>query len=172
MPEKMTFEQKEFLEKIRPVLQREGAVFKKKLNVYARPAQPGETIDTATADGLETSNQAREGDFIVRNQTEAGESYIMPADKFSKRYIPLHRTDGEWLEYKPTGRIVAVELTSERLAALGLPDTFEFVAPWGSPMVAKAGDFLGSPEALSEIYRIARKEFFETYAPVEVIDED
>ena len=158
-------EQKILLEKIRPLLQREGTVFQKKKNIYARRAQPGETIQTVTEDGLETSNSAEAGDFVVRNQTKAGEAYIMPADKFAQRYAPLYQSDGHWLEYRPKGRIIALELTPELLAALELPNEFEFVAPWGDPMIAKMGDYLGSPENYSEVYRIARKEFFETYAP-------
>lgn len=159
--------QQELLEKTRPLLEREGVVFQKKKNVFARPAIPGETVHTTTADGLETSNQANHGDIVVRNQTEAQEAYVMPADKFAARYMPLSRTDGDWLEHQPTGRIRAVELTPERLALLGLPALFDFAAPWGSPMVAKVGDYLGGPEDLSEVYRIARKEFFETYMPLE-----
>lgn len=159
------YTQEELLEKIRPLLQREGAVFQKKKNVYARPATPGETIQTVTKDGLETENRAEAGDFIVRNQTEAGEAYIVPGFKFSKKYAPLRPADDTWTEYRPVGRIVAVELTPERLAALGLPDEFEFIASWGSAMVARAGDFLGGPDSLTEVYRLARQEFFETYQP-------
>jgi len=164
LPDTM-YTQEELLEIIRPVLQREGIVFQKKKNVFARPAQPGETIQTVTEDGLETENRAQEGDFIVRNQTIAGEAYIVPGDKFAQKYTPLAATDGLWTEYRPVGRIVAVELTSERLEALGLPQEFEFIAPWGSAMVAKAGDFLGGPMGLTEVYRLARREFFETYQP-------
>jgi len=163
----MMLEQQELLTKIRPLLQREGAVFYKKKNIFARPAQQGETVHTTTSDGLETTNQAQAGDFVVRNQTSAGEAYIVPADKFVQRYVALHRTDGDWLEYQPTGRLTAVALTAERLADLGLPEAFEFVAPWGSSMVAKVGDYIGGPENLTEIYRIARTEFEETYALLE-----
>jgi hypothetical protein len=50
------------------------------------------------------------------------------------------------------------------LKTLGLPDDFHFVATWGEPMRVRAGDFLASPTELNEVYRIARAEFFETYA--------
>ncbi len=159
------YTQEELLEKIRPLLQREGAIYQKKKNVFARPAQPGEPIQTVTEDGVETENRAEEGDFIVRNQTAAGEAYIVPGHKFSKKYTLLHPVDDTWTEYRSVGRIAAVELTPERLAALGLPDEFEFVASWGTAMVAKAGDYLGSPINYTEVYRLARREFFETYKP-------
>ena len=40
----------------------------------------------------------------------------------------------------------------------------EFIAKWGRLMTLKTGDFIVSPlPYLDEVYRIARKEFFETY---------
>jgi len=164
-PANIMYTQEELLEKIRPLLQREGAVYQKKKNVYARPASPGEVIRTVTKDGLETENRAEPGDFIVRNQTTAGEEYIVPGHKFPQKYTPLQTADEAWTEYRPTGQIVALELTPERLAELDMPDEFEFVASWGSAMIARAGDFLGGPDSLTEVYRLARQEFFETYQP-------
>ncbi|MBL7776285.1 MAG: hypothetical protein JNK89_09810 [Saprospiraceae bacterium] len=134
--------------------------------MLARQAQAGEWIHTHTSDGLETANAAEAGDFIVRNQTAAGEEYIVPAHKFKEKYSWLSAVDELWHEYLPLGRIIAVELTPERLQRLGLPEQFEFQAPWEDPMTAKSGDFMGGPEDFSEVYRLARKEFFETYAPL------
>ena len=37
------------------------------------------------------------------------------------------------------------------------------MAPWGEKMIVKVGDYLVSPLNYSEVYRIAEKEFFETY---------
>lgn len=157
--------QSEILEKLRPVLENEGNVYQKKKNVLARPAQTGEVIQTLTGDGLETTNAAEDGDFIVQNQTTAGEMYIVPAHKFTQRYTHLRTVDEHWNEYQPIGRIVALELTPALLQRLHLPEEFIFIAPWDDPMTAKAGDFMGGPESLTEVYRLARKEFFETYAP-------
>lgn len=159
--------QSEILEMLRPVLENAGIVYQKKKNVLARPAQPGEVIQTLTGDGLETTNAAEEGDFIVQNQTAAGELYIVPAQKFTQRYTHFRSIDDHWNEYQPIGRIVAAELTPALLQQLNLPDEFIFIAPWNDPMTAKAGDFMGGPENLTEVYRLARKEFFETYAPAE-----
>lgn len=160
------YTQEEFLDKLRPLLQREGAVYLKSKNVYARRAAAGEVIQTKTGDGLETVNAAGENDFVVRNQTEAGEAYLVPAHKFTQKYVHLRSAGDGWEEYSSQGRIIALELTPERMRLLQLPDSFEFVAPWDDPMMAKAGDFLGCPADFSEVYRIARKEFFETYKPL------
>ena len=157
--------QAELLEKIRPLWKRDGAIYRKNKNVFARPAKPGEIVYTHTADGLETANTAAEGDFIVRNQTGAGEAYIVPANKFSHKYARLRPAGEGWDEYTPLGHIIAVELSPERLTELGLPDTFEFMAAWGQAMIAKAGDYLGGPVTETEVYRIAHKEFGETYVP-------
>jgi len=159
------FTQAEFLEKFRPLLLREGLVFKKNKNVFARRAEPGEVVQTRTGDGLETENAAEADDFIVRNQTEAGEAYLVPAYKFNQKYLFLKPAGDGWAEYQSEGRIIALELTPERLESLNLPPVMEFMAPWDDPMVAKANDFLGCPFDYSEVYRIARKEFFETYKP-------
>lgn len=160
------YSQTEILALLQPVLEHEGIVYQKKKNVFARPAKPGEVVQTKTGDGLETTNTAGGNEFIVRNQTEAGEEYIVPAHKFEERYTLLDKADADWAEYQAKGQIVAIELTPERLAALHLPAEFEFIAPWEDPMTAKTGDFMGGPKDFSEVYRLARKEFFETYKPL------
>ena len=40
------------------------------------------------------------------------------------------------------------------------------MAPWGERMVVKSGDYLVAPMNYSEVYRVAEKEFFETYREV------
>ena len=143
----------------------EGAVCKKYKNIYARRAKPGEEVQTITADGLETINRAGANDFVVKNQTGAGEVYVMDKKKFTDRYVFFKRGDDGFDEYLPKGKIIALELTTGVLQQLGLPDEFVFEAPWGEPMVAKKGDYIACPPGGSEAYRIARKEFFETYQP-------
>ena len=155
--------QPEFLEILRPLLQEEGTVFQKNKNVFARPAKPGEQIRTQTSDGLETTNTAGDNHYVVRNQTGAGEEYLVPGHKFVQRYQELGPAHEEWVEYQSLGKVVAVELTPHLLTTLNLKPEFEFMAKWGEPMVAKAGDYLCSPPDFTEVYRIARKEFLETY---------
>ncbi|MCC7244529.1 MAG: hypothetical protein IT269_02525 [Saprospiraceae bacterium] len=154
------------LKKIRPLLETHGSLFQKKQRILAKRASGGERVETHTSDGLETVNMAQHGDYIVENQTKAREIYVLPEDKFTARYRLIGPAGNGFHEYEPTGKIVAIELNSALLSALSLPDTFRFMAPWKSDMVAKKGDFLVSPTEFSEVYRIARNEFFETYAPV------
>ena len=140
-------------------------IYHKKRNILAKKAKGGERIDTVTGDGPETTNKAEAGDYIVQNQTEAREQYVVPKDEFLKKYAPAGTAARNgFTEYRSIGKIIALELTAEKLKALGLPSTFKFKTDWGEDMVAKAGDFMGGPTDFSEVYRLARKEFFETYA--------
>ena len=157
------FSQPEMLALFRPILDSEGIVFEKKQNVFAKKVEAPEVVATQTSDGSETVNTAEVGDYLVKNQTEAGEVYVLKAHKFEQRYQWLRSAEAGFEEYRSTGRVTAVELTPERCAALQLPSTFHFEAPWGEKMVAKSGDFIATPPDGAEVYRIARKEFFETY---------
>ena len=161
------FSQAEMLAQFRPVLDAEGVVFQKKQNVFAKKAEAQEVITTQTGDGAETVNTAQIGDYLVKNQTAAGEVYVLKASKFAERYEWLGLGEGGFEEYRPTGRVTGVELTPERCETMELPPVFHFEAPWGEAMVAKSGDFIVSPPDGAEVYRIARKEFFETYAEVD-----
>lgn len=161
------FSQSEMFARFSPVLDAEGVIFQKKQNVFAKKAEAQEVVTTQTSDGVETVNTAETGDYLVKNQTAAGEVYVVKASKFAARYEWFGIGEGGFEEYRPTGRVTAVELTPERCEAMDLPDVFHFEAPWGEAMVAKTGDFIVSPPDGAEVYRIARKEFFETYAEVE-----
>ncbi len=144
-------------------MESEGAFFGKTKNVFAKKAEGGEPVVTLTNDGLETVNTAQKGNYLVKNQTEAAEVYVVEKDAFDKRYEWLNYAAEGFDEYHPTGKVIAIELTPERQKALELPATFHFEAPWKEDMVAKTGDYIVCPPDFSEIYRIARKEFFETY---------
>lgn len=146
-----------------PVLDAEGTVFQKKQHVFAQKVDAEATVVSETSDGVETVNHAKPGDYLVKNQTAAEEVYVVKADKFKQRYQWLRHAEEGFEEYRPTGRVTAVELSPERCAAMRIPAEFYFEAPWGEAMVAKEGDFIVSPPEGGEVYRIARKEFFETY---------
>jgi hypothetical protein len=61
-----------------PLIEQRGKIYFKCSLVYVVCAKEGDYIETWTADGLETTNYANEGDFIVQNiQTEAQEKYIV-----------------------------------------------------------------------------------------------
>lgn len=149
-----------------PLLKEKGQIFQKSRNVFARKAKEGEHIVTITGDGVETQNVASKNDYIVMNQTEASEQYIMSKKKFKNRYQYLCRAKGSFNTYTSKGKIVGIELTKNLMQQLNLNNSFYFQAPWGQGMIAKEGDYIVSPTDGTEIYRIARKEFFETYRAV------
>ena len=155
--------QEEVKKIVLPVLEKKGTRYKKTKNVFARKAKKNEQITTATSDGNETIRKAKEGDYIVRNQTEAQEEYIVSPKKFRKRYTYKKRSKGSFNEYEPKGKVIAVEVTKSVLKKFNLSSEFHFEAPWGSKMVVKENDFLVRQLDNDRVYRIARKEFFETY---------
>jgi hypothetical protein len=157
------YTQKEIIETMLPILQSEGKVFKKFRNVFAREAREGEEIQTITGDGLETTNTAKAGDFIIKNQTDAEEMYIIGAEKFHARYDFLKEGPDGFSVYSAKGKVLGIKVNEELLKQLNLPDEFYLIAPWGEKMIVKSSDYLVSPLDYSEVYRIARKEFFETY---------
>lgn len=163
--EEVKFSQEELQERMMPFL-RNGKTYEKFKEIEAMEAKGGEVIETITSDGLETRNTAKKGDYIVRNTTGAREMYILKRDKFNKRYEYKDKTDGEWKMYRSVGRIKGVRVGDELIRDLEVEDEFDFMAPWGERMIVKRGDYLVSPLDYSEVYRIAEKEFFETYKEV------
>jgi len=157
------FTQKEMMDVLIPKLKSSGVLYKKTKEVMARKALKGEQINTVTSDGLETTNTATEGDFIIKNQTEAGEMYIVGATKFNNRYDFLKKEEGGFSQYKAKGKVIGIEMTLSFLNKIRFNNVFSFIAPWNEEMIVKENDFLVCPPDFSEIYRIARKEFFETY---------
>ncbi|MEM8528874.1 MAG: glycosyltransferase [Bacteroidota bacterium] len=156
--------QKEILRKTASLMEDEGKIYEKNKNVFARKAKGGEQIVTTTADGKETQNTAEKGEYIITNQTDAKEQYIVESKDFQEKYDWLRDVGEEKAEYRAKGEILALELTSSVLQQLNLQSPFQFVADWGEEMIAKEGDFLAQPlKGEAEVYRIARKEFFETY---------
>ncbi|MEM9889132.1 MAG: hypothetical protein AAF849_24880 [Bacteroidota bacterium] len=156
-------QQKEIQTLLLPILNKEGKNYQKNKNVYARKAVIGEKIDTYTNDGMESTNTVQEPSYVIRNQTDAQEEYVVAVAKFEARYIRLRTISKEWAEYRSTGEIRALELTTTLMKQLHLSTPFYFTADWGEEMIAREGDFLVCPKNQQEIYRIARKEFFETY---------
>ena len=74
-----------------PEIDCNGKIYRKYSLIKAFIAEGGEYIETWTADGLETTNYAKKGDFIVQNlQTEYLESYIIDNITFFERYGLLY----------------------------------------------------------------------------------
>lgn len=136
--------------------------YQKYLNVYARQVTATEEVITVTSTGEETRSVAEAGDYIVRNMTGAQEEYTVKKETFEKRYL-LETERVDWHIYKPTGEVKAIEVREEVLKYLNRPDTFQIVPAWGGTMVVNKGDFLVCLLDFSEVYRIDRKEFGETY---------
>ena len=165
--ESHVYSQKELVEIMKPVFESDGKVYKKVKKVFAKKATAGEAVQTITDDGLETTNTAKEGDFIIKNQTEAGERYIVPGEKFDKLYDFSEEGPEGYSVYSAKGKIIGVEVNDALIESLNLDEEFYFIAKWNEKMIVKKGDYLASPLDYSEVYRIARKEFFETYKPDE-----
>jgi hypothetical protein len=157
------YTQNEIKQMVLPLLKSKGKSYRKFRKVLARKAKKTERIETITDDGLETTNRAKVGDYIVKNQTDAGEEYVMSLNKFKDRYKYKKRSKSGYCEYEPKGRILALEVNKSFLKKFKLDDEFYFEAAWGAKMITKEKDFLVCPIDGDEIYRIARKEFFETY---------
>lgn len=155
--------QESILKKLKPKLEKAPTYEKYKI-IYARKAIVGEEIKTYTSDGLETKNIAAVGDFVVKNTTNAQEMYILTKEKFNKRYKFSKKLDNTWDIYKPIGTIKAVLADNSLLKSLKINENeFYIVTSWDEKMIVKNGDYLVSPMEYNEVYRIANKEFFETY---------
>lgn len=95
----------------------------------------------------ETRAHAKAGDWIV--QGPANEKFILSEAKFKARYLPTE--DPLWFEAIGSCR------------AVSLSQSFEFMAPWGSPMIFLPGDYLACGGDPSDIYRVERSIFESTY---------
>lgn len=157
------YTQNEIKQMVLPLLKSKGKSYRKFKKIFARKAKKVERIATITNDGLETTNRAKTGDYIVKNQTDACEEYVMSPKSFKDRYKYKKRSKSGYSEYESIGRITALEVNKSFLKKLKLNKEFFFEAAWGSKMVVKEKDFLVCPFNGNEVYRIARKEFFETY---------
>ena len=157
------YTQIEMKQMVIPLLKIKGKTFRKFKKILARKVKKTERIETITGDGLETTNRAKTGDYIVKNRTEASEEYVMSPKSFKTRYSYIKRSKSGYSEYEPKGKITAIEVNKTFLKKIKVKGEFFFEASWGEKMIVKEKDFLVCPINGDEIYRIARKEFFETY---------
>lgn len=148
-----------------------GKQYQKTAGVWVRIAEGGERVVSILKDGKETQNTASKGDYIVRNGTEAQEEYIVKPEKFKARYVPV-KAD----YYKPNeeARVYALQITTSniskyRLEGLqqlcdGLNEPLYIEASWHESQLLRLNDFLVVSPTKDEVYRIAQKEFHETYS--------
>lgn len=163
MNNSIDIKQKKLLKYIKPQMHQRGQSYKKITNIFARPAIVGEVVTTITSSGKETTKEGRPGDILVKNQTEAEEVYLISREKFKQKYDYLQPAGEGFSEYTSKGKIFALEITESMLTDFNLPDSFHYEAPWGSAAFAQKGDFWVMPMDYSEVYRIDRSEFFQTY---------
>lgn len=149
-----------------PQMEEHGKRYKKKSLIRAKKAEPGLVVVTRTSDGYETKNTAEKGDWLVENQTSAKESYLIKAETFEKKYTLMDSLGKGWGCYRPIGEIYALKASEEDLKYFGAKAEMEFQAPWKESIVVKPGDFLVISLDKSEIYRVAKKEFTETYEEI------
>jgi hypothetical protein len=82
------------------------------------------------------------------------EEYIVSADMMLQRYNFVCALDAGGI-YKPKGKVKASIYSGEEI---------KFVAKWGRMMTLKPGDMIVTPlPDCKEVYRIAAKEFYESY---------
>ncbi len=161
----MILTQKEAAARFLPLIDADGSLFAKFQKIWARPAVAGERIVTMTSSGKETENTAKEGDYVVQSQTNAKELYVISEATLIKRYTQ-NFMDGQawdaWDEYLPKGTVRAIEYHPTTMGCIE-----RFVAAWGEEMVVNKGDMLCTTDEIttpeSEVYRIDRVEFEQTY---------
>ncbi len=154
--------QEQMLAKFIPMLRR-AKHYKKTTKVLARVANAEEDIRSITASGVETTNVAQPGDWIMENQTEAREQYVVKPEKFIERYEYDKKVDDTWDQYHSRGFVLAIQVDAEELNKFALTHPFHFEAPWREAQIFHPDDFLVCPPDFSEVYRIGNKEFLETY---------
>ena len=158
--------QKDMLDHFLPLLENSGKRYKKKSMVRAKKAAPGLLVVTKTSDGEETKNIAEAGDWLVENQTSTNELYLIKAETFKKKYTLVQALEHGWGCYQPKGEILGIMVDEVHLNSFNASKVMEFQAPWRDTMVVKPGDMLVVPLDKDEIYRIAKKEFGETYVEI------
>jgi hypothetical protein len=127
--------------------------------VAARRAAGPERIETY-ADGKETTNTARPGDFIVTNLSPQREPlrdrdrrmnvYVIVPKRFAELYEATGETSPHGAVYRAKGIV----------SALRLPGGFDILAPWGERQTAADGYLLLNGD---EVYGASREAFAATY---------
>lgn len=136
--------------------------------VDARPATVGEIVVTIIkGEGKETTSKPAEaGDMVVRNRCEetGNEQFLVTAAVFQRRYDgPLGEAGSDgWSAYRPHGVPLRYILVQPQ------DGEFQFLAPWGEPMIARPGDVIvQDPDKPADTYRVHKAAFVCTYEVIE-----
>ena len=165
----ISINQEHLVKSLSALLLETGRDYKKFQTVKARVAKEGEKIVSNVESGRETVNTARAGDYVVENQTGAKEQYIVSGAKLKQRYSEDRKLDGDWILYNPLGQVKGIEVDRSVLNIFQQEDSFYITASWGEAQKVDEGDMLVTTLPLTEefeIYRIARREFSETYQAI------
>ena len=163
----ISIDQKHLTAGLSALLLETGLDYRKFQTVKARKAGAGERIVSTVESGRETVNTAGAGDYVIENQTGAREQYIVSAEKFRQRYAEDRELDDGWTLCRPMGQVKGIEVDRSILNMFQQEGSFYITAPWGEAQKVDEGDMLVTTLPLTgkpEIYRIARKEFAETYS--------
>jgi hypothetical protein len=158
--------QQNMLDYFLPIFEEKGKNYHKKSLIRAQKAKSGLFVVTKTSDGIETRNTAENGDWLVENQTSSQEQYLVKSNVFESKYEMVESLCNGWACYKPKGVMKTYEFEESDLKYFGVIQRLEFQAPWKETMFVRVGDYLIIPPGNEEIYRVARKEFSETYQRV------
>lgn len=132
--------------------------YKKNVTVLARPAIPGEVIETMIDGRLETRKEAGNDEMLISNP--GGELYVVPGKTFRSKYALLedNSSEGEWQTFQAKGEIWAVQNP--------FGSSIEIQAPWGEPMYGDESCWL-VVNAEGDAYLLADEAKNETYVAVE-----
>jgi Patatin-like phospholipase len=153
------------------IIVNEGLLYEKYKGVMAVASNGGELVVTTTSSGFETKNIADKGDYIVTNDTEAQERYVMKKEKFEKTYKAVADKENYYVK---TERIYALPFTEYNFTDLFTSyqkadpsnSTLYIEAPWLESLTLREHDYLVCNSSKTEIYRIDQKEMEETYREV------
>lgn len=160
------YSQQEIIAHFFALLQEGGQRYTKKSLIRAKKAIPGMLVITRTSDGKEFENTADPGDWLIENQTSVSEHYLMKEAIFSKKYT-LHQALGEgWGAYCAKGRVYAKQVTLMEIHSFAGTQFLDFEGPRNKTVSLHSEDYLVIPTDQSEVYRIASKEFEQTYEQV------
>ena len=147
-----------------PLIKTKGHLFTKYGEVLARKATKPESITTTTSSGIETSNTAHKGDYVVtNNNTDTKEIYVISPEKFKVRYKKIKAVTKDTTLYQPMGQVLGIRLTKKLLESFNWPTKFYIMASWKEKQFVSQGDYLVCPKGVDEVYRIGYKEFKKTY---------
>lgn len=162
----MLYSQHEIIAHFFDLLKRDGQRYSKKSLTIAKKATPGTVVLTKTSDGQRIETTAKPGDWLVENQTATKEHYLVSDATFQKKY-QLRQALGEgWGSFQSLGQVYALKVQEKDFAHFGDLQELEFQGPREKTVLLLPGDYLVIPVDQSEAYRIAAKEFEETYSAV------